>query len=284
MGFLDAIGLGQVYDFAKDIYNEHKEGQARDEARTVRGEDVARDQTNFERGTLSGRVREGQSLGISKMASIGASPNMSTTATVGLQAPEMNKMTGPSFNTTAREEKRLLEAQTRGVELDNLKKQQDLTPSQPGRPDNGGFMPGSKSGGRVIDKPQERTATYPGKPHMEAGAVAGLGFEAVTNPKTGQVMYAPIPSGDVKQRIEDSPYETRNFIRDAVSPYFGNKGSEPPRDQLPSWANDWRWNGAYGAWEPFARARKPGDKFLNKYFKNRQRQKGENYYVSEKKI
>lgn len=271
-----------LVDFVKDLggdmlgpkywYEEFKEGQARDEARTVRKEDIERDQMNFDRQmeqqSVKNRIEQGMGQGLSLTAAAGMQPSSggAMSQSVGFNPPQLSRSQNIERDTAL--QSKILRAQLDGLQLDNLKKSQDIQKGGTDGPDHGGFMPGSKSGSRVVDKPMERTSSYPGRPNMEAGAVSGLGFEAVRNETTGQIMYAPIPSGDVKQRIEDSPYETRNFLRDAVAPYFGSRGSAPPDSALPGWANNWRWNAYYGAWEPFA-SKKFG--FKNKKLDNNMR-------------
>lgn len=229
------------------MFNQFHQGQARDEARSIRAGDIERDQKNFERNTITGRIQEGAAHGLSKLASIGAQPNNSMTATVGQALPSLSS--GQNINPHSRLEAQLLNSQIEGVRLDNLKKAQDLRTSSTGSPDQGGFMPGTKRsnhGSHIVEKPMERTSTFPGKPHMEPGAVAGSGFEVTP---TG---LAPIPSGDVKERIEDSPYELRNFFRYGILPNFGNVTGEPPKSALPRGADAWRWNSQAQEYQPYS--------------------------------
>lgn len=244
MGLEFLTNLASDFNPLKWAADEYRRGQDRDEARSVRAGDIERDQKNFERNTLTGRVTEGANLGLSKLASIGAQPNNSMTATVGQAQPNIG---GHEVNTNSRLERELLNSQIEGVRLDNLKKAQDLRKPVPGTPDQGGFMPGtsrSKHGVLVVEKPMERTKTYPGKPHMEPGAVAGSGFEVTP---TG---LAPIPGGDVKERIEDSPYETRNYYRYGFLPNFGDRSSAPPRDEnMKKKDLVWAWSAKAQEWQ-----------------------------------
>lgn len=229
---LDIVKSFDPISWAKDQF---EVGQARDEARGVRAGDIERDQKNFERNSLTGRITEGSGLGLSKLASIGSQPNNSMTTAVGQNMPQLQKSQTTDYDHGING--KILAAQLEGVKLDNLKKAQDLQKPAPGVPDRGGFMPGTKRINHgVKDVPMERTQTFPGKPHMEPGAVAGMGFEVTP---TG---LAPIPSGDVKERIEDSMYESRNFFRYGVLPNFGNTSGAPPLSALPPGADSWIWN------------------------------------------
>lgn len=228
-----------------------REGQSRDESRQVRADDINRDQANFERNSLSGRVKEGADLGLSKLASIGAQPNNSSTASVGQDTNYLN--TSGSQNSlsqtdrlSARLNQEIMRKQATGLDLDNLIKQQELSSKKTGQPEAGaGFMPGSSQTirGGISELPMERTTSYSGKPHMEPGSITGSGFE--TTP-TG---LAPVPSSDVKNRIEDSPYELRHFYRYGILPNLGDRSTKPPDAALPPGRNYWKWSLKSQEWQ-----------------------------------
>jgi len=234
------------------LYKEFKEGQARDEARQVRSDDVARDQANFERNSISGRIAEGKKEGLSKLASIGSQPNNSSTAVVGQDTSHLNNQGGVNFQssddrTNNRLQQDLLRQQIEGQRLENLKKSQELAPQKTGQPTAGaGFMPGSSQviKGGITEKNMERTTSLKGRPWSEPGAINAQGFEASP---TG---LGPIPSGDVKQRIEDSPYELRHFVRYGLMPNLGDTSTQPPLSALPYGADSWVWNRVFQEWQP----------------------------------
>lgn len=235
------------------MWDEFKEGQARDEARTIRAEDIAREEKWLERNSISGRISEGMARGLSLTAAAGVQPGSQQSSTIGQDSGylSMNKHAGQSANNqTERLTQQLLQAQIDSANLDNLKKLQELEhPRTTGRPTpSDSFMPGGsqsiKGGKRVIDKPLERTASYPGSPHMVAGAVPGVGYEVTP---TG---LAPIPSQDAKQGIEDSPYEARHFWNYGILPNFGFTESAPPLSALPPGASKWSWSIMKQEWQP----------------------------------
>lgn len=229
-------------------YDKFQEGQARDEARQVRGTDIARDEKWLERNSISGRIAEGASHGIGKLAALGAQGTGSASA-FGQDTPTISKIHDTNAQGT-RLANQLLSAQIESQKLDNLKKQQELVPktTNPGAP-GAGFMPGKKlPSGSIIEKPMERTATYPGTSHMEPGAVPGLGFESGVTSDGQRILY-PVPSKDIKERIEDSPYELRNFIRDGILPAIGYTHSRPPQEELKDPKNnEWTFTSPLGGW------------------------------------
>lgn len=83
--------------------------------------------------------------------------------------------------------------------------------------------------------PHERTATHPGAPHMEAGAVPDVGHARTS---TG---YSPVPSKDVKERIEDNIIqEVMWMLRNQIMPTIGLNQSPPGVAARPG--NDWWYN------------------------------------------
>jgi hypothetical protein len=93
----------------------------------------------------------------------------------------------------------------------------------------------------VIDEPMRRTGTGP-KASQEPGAVSDVGFARTS---TG---YAPVPSRDVKERIEDNLIsEAMWSIRNLLLPNLG-KGDPPPK----SWkypGTVWKWNSRKQEWQ-----------------------------------
>lgn len=97
--------------------------------------------------------------------------------------------------------------------------------------------------GLIEEKPLERSASFSGAPHTEAGAVNDLGFART---RTG---LAPVPSSDVKQRIEDNLIpELMWSLRNNVLPNLG-MGTPPPHGWLPEGAYRWRWNPFRQEWD-----------------------------------
>lgn len=251
MGFFEDFGenFGDTLANTLNPFAWHQIGQARDEARTIRKEDIARDQANFDSQSITNRINEGMNLGLSLSAAAGLPPSSGMSTAIGQDTSHLSMQSGQSYDPLNALQKRLLRSQIASVDLDNLKKQQDLEKKPIATAEVGaGFMPGGSQsvrlGSGVVEKPMERTASYKGKPYMEAGAINSLGFEVTP---TG---LAPIPSGDIKQRIEDSPYELRHAYRNAILPNFGDKSTMPPKAALPKWADKWEWSYKFQEWAP----------------------------------
>lgn len=103
------------------------------------------------------------------------------------------------------------------------------------------LMTGQTNSGLINDKPLPRVNAMPGMPWAEPGAITGAGWE---NTPTG---IAPVPSKDVKERIEDSPMEWMWFLRNNIIPSFSGEGAAlraPPLSALKRFpgATGWRFN------------------------------------------
>lgn len=86
----------------------------------------------------------------------------------------------------------------------------------------------------IVDKPLARTAGAPGQPWSEPGAITDLGYARTP---TG---WAPVPSKDVKERIEDSAIpEMMWSMRNNILPSFG-ADMQPPFKAPPG--KEWRFN------------------------------------------
>lgn len=83
------------------------------------------------------------------------------------------------------------------------------------------------------DKAADRVPAAPGAPHQEGGAITDVGFA-----KTSSGGYMPIPSKDVKERIEDNfMQEVAHMIRNNLMPMIGYKS--PPPVPLPKGSPGW---------------------------------------------
>jgi len=206
-----------------------KEGAARDEARTVRSEDRA--DANLDRSMqwqiAQQNLKKGLQGSYSPIGAIGQDSSY--------VSPHMGQ------NISSSQDKRTAdlivkshELTNEGLELDNLKKLQDLGKSkvQPvGRPVKGqSFMPGHSQGTTIEEKPLERVTSLDG--YSEPGAVTSTGY---SNFPDNSVMVTP--SGDLKQRIEDDTLAELGFHINARTPL-----SAPPKSALPKGFDMWSWN------------------------------------------
>lgn len=88
----------------------------------------------------------------------------------------------------------------------------------------------------VKDKPMERTPGQPGAMHQEPGAITDVGHARVSGGG-----FVPVPSADVKERIEDDLLQQVTwFIRNNLLPAFGYNES-PPSAPLPD-GYKWRFH------------------------------------------
>lgn len=97
---------------------------------------------------------------------------------------------------------------------------------------------------RVELKPHEAVIADPGHNFQEPGTVTDVGW--VRTP-TG---IAPVPSKDVKERIEDQFIpEAMWSLRNNLIPSFGG-GKPPPLSWLPAGAESWRYSVTKQEWQP----------------------------------
>lgn len=107
---------------------------------------------------------------------------------------------------------------------ENARLRQAATPPFPSA--NPYMIPGQTQSGTtemVKAKPLEVAPGVPGQPQSEGGAITDVGYARTS---TG---YAPVPSKDVKERIEDDfVQQTLHAIRNNVLPSIGINFSPPP--------------------------------------------------------
>jgi len=126
------------------------------------------------------------------------------------------------------------------LQLEHLGLQNDLLRSQIARANSAQVGPGAASmfpsAGGVKTSPVELGAAFPGDPAVEAGATTDRGY-AFTG--TG---WAPQPSYDVKQRIEDMFIPEQAWgLRNNILPMFGFHFNPPPGVKLPE-GEEWTYN------------------------------------------
>lgn len=121
--------------------------------------------------------------------------------------------------------------QLEGLSLDNDAKRLEiasktgrLRSGQVGPPMAGDnyLIPGQTESGQVKPKPLEVAPGAPGRPHMEGGSITDVGTSRTNDG------WAPVPSKDVKERIEDNVFqEALHFYRNNVLPSVGQNLSPP---------------------------------------------------------
>lgn len=130
-------------------------------------------------------------------------------------------------------------------------------------------MSGQADTARIQDKPLPRVNAMPGMPWAEPGAITGAGWE---NTPTG---IAPVPSKDVKERIEDSPMEWMWFLRNNIIPSVSSEGAAlraPPHSALKRFpgATGWRFNPVLQEYQPvYPSARRRSQPHTREFFGNK---------------
>lgn len=204
-------------------------------------------------------------------SSIGATPDTS----MGDMARNMGQDVSRAISATRTAEERQMatlqlqsaQLDLQGKALDNQIKNsqlQKLNSTGPAFPGGGSFIEGQGHGsGRVKTNAMERTASLPGSPESEPGAINSVGWMKT---KTGLV---PVPSSDVKQRIEDNmPHEWSHYFRNNIAPNWGG-GSKPPKSALPKGAKDWEWSFTSQEFQPvYQKSKSPYQKAQDFYDKN----------------
>lgn len=249
------------------------ENQAR--ANQISQDNAARNiemQKEFAKMGVQWKVADARAAGISPLAALGASTasfspvsiGMDTTDHAGAGMRNMGQDLQRVLSSTQNADQRqMTQLQIQGAQLDvqgkaidnqiknsQLQKMQATGPAFPG---SANFISGQgDTRGKIIEKPLERTASLPGSPQAEPGAIPDIGWAKTS---TGVV---PIPSSDVKQRIEDNmPHEFSHFARNNIAPAFGG-GTKPPASALPKGATDWRWNTLKMEYQPHYPRKKQG--------------------------
>lgn len=245
----------------------------------------AREQADFQREAatmgLRWRVDDAKAAGIHPLFALGASLSqpspVSLMTSAGLPSgsspmagalSEMGQDLSRAFQATRTPEEKIdaqaqaLEALAlRRAELENnlletqiwKLKQPQVGPSAPSlapRPIDGqGDVP-PQFGNRVEVKPLELPPTDPGNPSKEVYKVPDFTYAQTP---TG---LAPVPSADVKERIEDNLIPEHMWSwRNNILPNFGSKSTRPdPELYDPGHGNIWVWNPWAQEWqaEPLA--------------------------------
>lgn len=220
-------------------------------------------QEEFAKHGLRWKVADAKAAGVHPLYALGAQGPSYTPVTVDSPPPDIASIAGQGISraimaTATQQEREVQQLQVanmrtelQGKELDNQIRAQQLQKmiqgSQlgPAFPGSDHFIPGQGNSPVISEKPLERTATIPGQGHSEPGAVPDVGWAYTAD---GGVV--PLPSRDVKDRIEDNLIqETLHAVRNNLMPNFG-KGTPPPKSALPDGARYWEWSYKSQAWKP----------------------------------
>lgn len=238
-------------------------------------------QREFAQNGIRWKVEDARRAGLHPLAAIGASgASYSPVGVVGADTPmnaiesaaRMGQNISRAVSATSTEQEKEMQAlqlasarlDVEGKAIDNQIRASHLATTRQagGNPPMAGstnFIPGQGNSGVMRVKPGERTASQPGRLAQEAGWVPDVGFARTDTGLT------PVPSKDVKERIEDQLIpELMWAVRNQLAPNFGL--GTPPRSQLPRGASRWKWNYLKQEWQPDYNSGKsiPFGGYLNK--------------------
>lgn len=200
------------------------------------------------------KVADAKAAGLHPLAALGASTASGPASFVGANAEtglgdavgSMGSDISRAINVSRTQKERLVafENSARSLDLENKGLQNEVlrarlaqinannNPPAPGDP----YLVEGQTQSGIKDKAMERAPGAEGAPHQEQGAITDTGY--VRTP-TG---WAPTPSNDVKQRIEDNFVQERLWdIRNNLLPSMGRSMSPPRHVELPP-NTHWRFN------------------------------------------
>lgn len=222
-------------------------------------------QKQFAQQGIRWKVADARAAGVHPLYALGANTTSFSPISVGTQTDtsmgdamaSVGQDISRAMQAASTREERLNDIGTK-LQLENQSLQNELLRSQiarmnsaqigPALPSNSGmgYLTNKQGQGDayVLENPLERIHSAPGHPNQEVGKIPDLGWAQT---RTGMV---PVPSQDVKQRIEDQFVpETAWAIRNNLMPNFG-RGDPPPRHLLPAGATSWRWAYSAQEWRP----------------------------------
>lgn len=204
-------------------------------------------QKEFAQHGIRWKMEDAAAAGIHPLAALGANTTSFSPVSVGSQTSDpwgdFARNTGNDISralsvTQTEDEKAVnklklagMKADLDGKLLDNQVRLSQVQKLQtgPSFPGSDYLVSGQPSSGLIQTKPMERTASAPGALHQEPGAITDVGYAKT---KYGLV---PIPSKDVKERIEDNfIQEVLHAFRNNLLPNFGFQDPPP--------GGSWRWS------------------------------------------
>lgn len=225
-------------------------------------------QKEFAQHGLRWKIEDAKRAGISPIAALGASGASFSPVSVGHSSDyskgdalrSMGQDVGRAISAASTRQEREHSDLMRVEQLKNARLQNQVLESQviglQNRASNpplpsplpGALLEGqgnsSRKGSYVTEQPLERTRSAPGHDNQDPGYVSDVGWARTSTGLT------PVPSKDVKERIEDQIIpETMWSIRNQLSPNFGG-ADRPPRYLLPKGADQWEWSVWSQEWQP----------------------------------
>lgn len=229
-------------------------------------------QKQFAREGIRWKVRDARAAGVSPEFALGAQPVSAAPSYTPDNSGSMIADAGQNISRAAlasasepdREMAKALQAETlRGMKLDNdIKMTQGMSRAgfaqNPPFPHPRGNVIEGQGNSPVKDVPLERTGMSNTRPDSEGGSIPSVGWA-----KTEDGGLRPVPSQDIKNRIEDQLIpETAWAAQYMLAPNVG-KGTAPPKEALPKGATRWRWSVSRQAWYPTSGTKETRfDKFM----------------------
>lgn len=264
MSWWSEFGKALIAPIIGGIFGLAGDKQDRD-AQSAANENNAAMQREFAQMGVRWRVADANAAGIHPLFALGAGGAAAAPSyQVGGQSSlgQMGQDVSRAIHSTRTQEERalaVLQLERAGLENQLLETQiHNLQASQFGPPlPSATDVPGPgayRTGDAVQVQPQRPSASAPGVPQQDAGAIADYGLVRTA---TG---YAIVPSKDAKERIEDqmvpeAMWAYRNLIRPA---FKGHVAPDPKKYPLPKGYDHWEWNALAQEFQP----QKKGQKFF----------------------
>lgn len=220
-------------------------------------------QREFAKNSIRWKIEDARAAGLHPLAAIGAtgssftpvgafSENQPASLAPGLAEVGQN-ISRAIASTSTSEEKQYQKLQLAHAKLNlegqaienqmKLSQLHQLNSAGPALPGSSNFMPGQGDSGMKIN-PSSRISSDPSRPAQQLGWVPDVGYARTDTGLT------PVPSSDVKERIEDQMVpEAMWAMRNYIMPNVGI-GKTPPKSMLPSGYHGWDWSHAKQEWQP----------------------------------
>lgn len=218
-------------------------------------------QREFAQSGIQWKVADAKKAGIHPLYALGANTHSFAPVSVGQSAsPSFGNALaasgqdiGRAIHATQTPSGRTdtISSVAQGLQLENMKLQNQLLSSKiaqlnatpnPAMPTDGTnyLVPGQAQSGAIKPKALE-VAPGVGAGNQEGGAITDIGHA-----QTGTGLW-PIPSKDVKERIEDvTPYEWEHYFRNRIMPTFGHR-LQAPYPAPPG--KEWWYNSVMGEYQ-----------------------------------
>lgn len=230
--------LNVVGNFADNLTGGWLSGPSRDEERQ-RIATARMDQDKYaqmQANQLDTNIRIGKQYGLDPLAVLGTNQGSVTAGSIGATPMPQISQSQHGFGNIQRDKMELdmMRLQKEGLELDNLKKMQNLLPPDP----------------QPNVTPVAIKEQHPARSGYDP---TGSSFFTYATMPNG--MLKVVPSAEIKELIEDSPAEWEHYIQTGILDRFGHDFGKP---KIPAGeGKSWHYNQFYGAWE-----RKPNESFV----------------------